>query len=113
MKVRIHFHDPSEFFDISKFKKSKASNAICANVYDLDKVLHGRLIHFVRDTDFGCEMRSRYWLYKSHENEAMYVMQHCIDEMGNLAMFLPELYAAEGERSLNSFKKHTAKEVNI
>jgi hypothetical protein len=95
MKYRIHFHEPTDFFDISKFDNDNTISAICANVYDLDKVLLRRIIHFVRDTDFGCEMRSRFWLFKSYENEAMYVMQHCIEEMGNLADFLSELYRRE------------------
>ncbi|MFC1863618.1 DAPG hydrolase family protein [Thermodesulfobacteriota bacterium] len=97
MKYRILFHEPTDFFNISKFDNKNTITAICANVYDLDKVSLGRIIHFMRDTDFGCEMRSRFWLYKSHENEAMYVMQHCIEKMGNLADFLPELYRREIE----------------
>ena len=95
IKYRIHFHEPNDFFNISKFDNNNTITAICANVYDLDKVLLRRIIHFVRGTDFGCEMRSRFWLFKSHENEAIYVMKHCIEEMGNLVDFLPELYRRE------------------
>jgi hypothetical protein len=95
VKYRIHFHDPTDFFNISKSEYKNIDTAICANVYDLDKVLLGRIIHLVRDTDFGCEMRSRYWLNKCHETEALWTMQHCIEEMGNLADFLTELYRHE------------------
>ena len=66
--------------------------AICANAYDLEKVPHGRIVHFVRDTDFGCEMRSRFWLFHATEIEAMRLMRHCVEEMGHLADFLPGLY---------------------
>ena len=55
----------------------------------------GHLIHFVRDTDFGCEMRSRFWLFEGEEGMARDLMQHCIEEMGNLADLLPDLYAKE------------------
>jgi hypothetical protein len=91
-KIRIHFHDPSEFLDTSKFEGANVGAAICANAYDLEKVPYGRIIHFVRDTDFGCEMRSRFWLFHATGMEAMRLIQHCMEEMGHLADFLPDLY---------------------
>jgi len=112
MKIRIHFHDPSEFFDISKFENRNANTAICAYVYDLDKVLLGRLNHYIRDTDFGCEMRSRYWLIKSHETEAMWVMQHCLEEMGNLSLFLQNLYEMEKIKSMKEVIQKNKTSVN-
>ena len=53
------------------------------------------MIHLVRDTDFGCEMRSRFWLFQASEMEAMGLMQHFISETGLLADFLPGLYEKE------------------
>jgi len=94
-KIRIHFHDPSEFLDISRFEEAGVGTVICANAYDLEKVPQGRIIHFVRDTDFGCEMRSRYWLFHATDIEAMRLMRHCVEEMGHLADFLPGLYQRE------------------
>ena len=71
----------------------------------------GHLIHLVRDTDYGCEMRSRFWLGDVDPVEvigtpeqriAMFpdrlgagLLKHCQEEMGYLAEFLPSLYAAE------------------
>jgi len=95
LKARIQFRDPAEFFDTSRFKEAKVGAVICANAYDLEEVPHGRIIHFVRDTDFGCEMRSRFWLFQAPDVAGMGLMVHCIEEMGNLADFLPELYARE------------------
>jgi hypothetical protein len=95
IKLRVHFHDPSEFLDVTRFKTSHTGAAICANVYDFDKVPLGRTIHFVRDTDFCCEMRSRFWLFKGSEAEGRDLMQHCIEEMGLLADLLPSLYERE------------------
>lgn len=94
-KLSVYFHEPSEFLDSSKFAEAKGVTAICANAYDPEKVPLGRFIHLVRDTDYGCEMRSRFWLFKATESGCMELMQHCMEEMGNLADFLPDLYAKE------------------
>src|SRR5262249_56214803 len=60
--LRIGFHDPAELFDAAKYKASGAV-AICARIGDLDHpVDFARMTHFVRNTDYGCEMRSRFWL---------------------------------------------------
>jgi DAPG hydrolase PhiG domain len=72
------------------------------------------MTHFVRDTDYGCEMRSRFWLgliesrdagvtlsedqiralRESNVNEelARRLHQHATEEMGYLAELLPTLY---------------------
>ena len=72
------------------------------------------MTHFVRDTDYGCEMRSRFWLgeirsrepgrtlteqeqdalRKANLNEdlARRLHQHATEEMGYLAEILPALY---------------------
>jgi hypothetical protein len=113
-KLRIDFHDPTETFDSASYKASGA-HAICARIGLLDVPLHtGRMTHFVRDTDYGCEMRSRFWLgliahrdpsiklpqdeiramraEKLTEDFARRLHQHCIEEMGYLAEILPVLY---------------------
>lgn len=92
LKARIQFYDPSEIFDVSKFEESNVGTAICANVY-MNEIPNVSIIHFVRDTDFGCEMKSRLWLF--HPGAGNGVMRHCMEEMGNLADFLPDLYAGE------------------
>lgn len=95
-KLRITFREPSNFFDTSKFPEAKVGAAVCGNIGLLEAdVQLGHLIHFVRDTDFGCEMRSRFWLFKAKEGMARDLMQHCIEEMGNLGDLLPNLYAKE------------------
>lgn len=99
IKLRIHFHEPSEFLDRSRFDEAGVGTVICANAYDLEKVPLGRIIHFIRDTNYGCEMRSRFWLFRASETVCMDLMQHYIEEMGNLADFLPDFYARENEIS--------------
>jgi len=95
IRFRVHFHDPLEFLDLSRFETSYAGAVICANIYDFEKVPLGRTIHFIRDTDFGCELRSRFWLFQGSEIEGRHLMQHCIEQMGDLADFLPDFYARE------------------
>lgn len=99
-QVRIHYHAPSEFFDQSSLKESDWKTAICGNVYDLDRIPIGRFIHLIRDRDFGCEVRSRFWLFfQGSDMEAANLMEHCVEEMGRLADFLPDLYLRKHEET--------------
>ncbi len=113
-KLRIDFHDPADTFDPAAYAASGAM-AVCARIGPLDAPLNfGRMTHCVRDTDFGCEMRSRFWLgviqprdggaaVPEAEARAMRAAQvtpeftrrlhqHCVEEMGYLAEILPVLY---------------------
>jgi hypothetical protein len=111
-KLKIHFREPAEYLDTSHFEKAGVSAAICARVGLLDApVWAGHLIHLCRDTDYGCEMRSRFWLgdfdpkEMAPDSESRInlfpdrvgdgLQQHCHEEMTYLAGFLPALYAKE------------------
>ena len=91
----IQFYDTSEIFDTSRFKAANVGDVIYADVLDPHDVSHGRIIHFVRDTDFGCEMRSRFWPFNVPDVAGLGIMMHCYQEMGNLADFLPDLCTRE------------------
>ncbi len=61
-KLKINFRDPLEFFDDKNFGDFKGA-AICARIGDLEHPVNfGKMVHFVRNTDAGCEMRSRFFL---------------------------------------------------
>jgi hypothetical protein len=113
-KLRINFQPPESFFDAERYRAAKVL-AICAKIGDLEHPVNfGRMCHFVRDTDYGCEMRSRFWLGLiesrdpgvtfSHaqvaairqdnvtEDLARRLHQHAVEEMGYLAEILPVLY---------------------
>jgi hypothetical protein len=113
-KLRINFRDPAEFFDIRRYREAKVIG-VCARIGDLEHPVNfGRMVHFVRDTDYGCEMRSRFWLgiiesrdpsvafsdeqvramRQSNVNEelARRLHQHATEEMGYLAEILATLY---------------------
>ena len=96
VKLKITFHEPSEYFDTSRFHEARVTAAVCGRVglLEEDKQL-GYLIHFVRDTDYGCEMRSRFWLFEATDEFGGALMTHCLEEMGYLADLLPDLYAKE------------------
>jgi hypothetical protein len=111
-KLRIHFRPPSEYLDVARFADAGVSTAVCARVGLLEApVWTGHVIHLIRDTDWGCEMRSRFWLGHfdppgmAPTPEACAALipdaigaglhKHCNEEMGYLADFLPRLYAKE------------------
>ena len=95
MNGKAYFRDPSEFFDTSRFEEAKVGAAICADALTDQDDHMGNIIHFARDTDFGCEMRSRFWLFDAPDASGVTVMKHCYEEMGYLADLLPDLYAKE------------------
>ena len=111
-KLKIHFRDPGEYLDASRLAEAGITAAVCARVGLLDApVWAGHLIHLCRDTDYGCEMRSRFWLgdldpaelaadrearialFPDRAGEGL--LRHCHEEMSYLAGFLPELHARE------------------
>jgi hypothetical protein len=109
-KLKIHFRDPSEYLDVSRFAEAGVTAAICAKVGPLEAPFFaGHLIHLCRDTDYGCEMRSRFWLgdidapgvdMDAAARTEMFpdsvgagLLKHCHEEMSYLAGFLPALHA--------------------
>jgi hypothetical protein len=95
IKFRVRFDDPGKFFDTSKFKKANVSAVICAEGLFVDGTPHGRVINLVRDTEYGAEIRSRFWTYNGNEEVGKGHMQHSLSEMGYLADILPRIYARE------------------
>ncbi len=111
--------DPSHYLDVSRFEEARIGTAICAKCGYTGKGLNfGLLIHLIRETEAGCEMRSRFWLgdievtwlpdkgilnrIASTKLVAKHavpldlgrdMLVHCAMEMNHLASFLPELYS--------------------
>ena len=113
-RLRVSFREPTEVFDKQKYEASGAL-AVCARPGLLDAPINtGHMCHFVRNTDYGCEMRSRFWLGDIAHRDASVTIpeavireqrkthvtpdfcrrlhQHCVEEMGYLAEILPTLY---------------------
>lgn len=95
---------------------SGAMTAICARTAPVGAPIEaGRLIHQLRATESGYEMRSRFWLggenmrgvgpagalatpiarraLRATEADARALFVHCAEEMAHLASFLPALHA--------------------
>ncbi len=113
-RLRINFRDPTEFFDAARYAAFDGA-AICAQIGLLEAPVNlGRMTHFVRNTPWGCEMRSRFFLGHveardpapaftpdaaralRHQNVttdlATRLHRHAIEEMGYLADLLPVLH---------------------
>jgi hypothetical protein len=119
LELAIAFRDPAEYFDTSRFASARIGTAICARTGFATRPFDGgHLIHLIRETGEGCEMRSRFWLgdiqarFLTPENPLnRYLLRnrmiaraaippvgrdlvvHCAKEMAHLASFLPALYA--------------------
>lgn len=115
MSLAIQFVPPVRFgFDEKELSDHEYSTAICGRVGLSEAPIDsGYLIHYVRRTDEGSEMRSRFWLggkYVSSRNgkeipskmhpgndasmiwQAYSLLVHCSKEMNHLATFLPDIY---------------------
>jgi hypothetical protein len=127
-KLRIQFVDPEEF--LGPLESRKDLLVICARAGFLEEPLNvSSMCHIVRDTEWGAEMRSVFWLGHIGRREgnrtvfsiegllgntalarhlaldaqfAVDLMTHAIEEMGYLADFLPQLYAAENSEDRNA-----------
>jgi transposase-like protein len=85
--------DPLKYFNITKLNASNARVVVFGNTFTPNGDLFGRVVHVARDTIYGCEMRSHFWLYNSTEEMARIRMEHCIEDMGSLADFLRTIIA--------------------
>ena len=113
-KLRINFRDPAEFFDPQRYAQHDGA-AICAHIGLLDAPVNlGKMVHFIRNTQWGCEIRSRFFLghiasrgpapampeveaaalrrANVTPDLARRLHQHATEEMGYLADLLPVLY---------------------
>jgi hypothetical protein len=118
-KAAIQFFSPTELgFLAADIADKKKVVYVCARLgyahFPLD---FGYLVHQIRQTDNGAEMRSRFWLGGEHiqlrmkgfipnflskiirklrqipRQQAIDLMTHCTEEMNHLAAFLPKIYA--------------------
>lgn len=116
--AKIRFSSPEHFFSAEKVQAARAnggmSAAICGCIGFGEEIaldacgnpLDGRMIHLVRDTPWGCVLRSRFILGEAPggqplpEEIALGLLQHCQEEFTTLSLILPALYAAERAAAL-------------
>ena len=119
LRLAIQFKPPSHFgLTEPALAEAGIQTAVCAEVGPARGPLNiGKLVHLIRETPDGCEMRSRFWLGKvflrkrssSHllnrllspswatrlvmgRKHGHDMVVHCAMEMAHLASFLPSLY---------------------
>lgn len=120
-KLRIQFVEPEEI--LGDVPIAEEIVVVCARPGPLDGSLYvGKMCHIIRNTPWGAEMRSRFWLGHVSArvgNEARFsliglvantalaryllidrqgavdLMTHAVEEMGYLGDLLPDLFAKE------------------
>jgi DAPG hydrolase PhiG domain len=129
--LNVFFQPPERYFDTTRFANSGIATAVCARGGQrLENVWTAHLIHLIRKTEQGVEMRSRFWLgdvdaspkgalgklltplmntaTMRKRNIADHIgrdlMLHCAEEMHHLAGILPELYRRFGPQPSPSSK---------
>jgi transposase-like protein len=85
LNYKVVSEDPSQIFEIPALIKAGITMVFYAKSYLPDGKPEGRIIHLARDTNYGCEMRSRFWLYNAPEESAQIRLEHYISEHGYLA----------------------------
>lgn len=125
-KLYIQFRDSTEFFNSDLYANARKSHAISGAVCGRvgmgwepptlpdGKLLGGRLFHITRDTDWGCVLRSHFYLGQDLPNSGLNadevasivkdemgqaLLKHCYDEFTMLSRFLPSLFAAENRKT--------------
>lgn len=115
MSLALHFVPPHTMgFDDKALADPEVATAVCGRV-GLSEVPidSGYLVHYVRRTPKGSEMRSRFWLggnymvsrdgdvvtpttAERHDATTLWqaysLLVHCAKEMNHLARFLPDIY---------------------
>ena len=121
-KLSIQFRDAREFFDEDAYAQARRdgqiSAAVCGRVGFSHEpprradgaVLGGRLLHIARDTEWGCALRSHFYMgqdlpemgLSAAEIQDIFpdafgqaLLKHCYDEFTFLSRFLPSLFIAE------------------
>jgi hypothetical protein len=111
-KTKGQARDAADYFDTSSFAEHGVSAAICARGGPADTDgWGGHLVHLCRDTDYGCEVRTRLFigdfdpapnavmrsimLRFISDERARWLMRHQSEEYVYLSQFLPALYKRE------------------
>jgi hypothetical protein len=121
-QLLIQFRDPAEFFDAALLQAARAAKRVSAIVCarggqsweaprdPQGRIMGARLFHVLRDTDWGCVLRSHFFLghdlpargLAAQQVQAMVpdamapgLLAHCYNEFTFLSRFLPSLFIAE------------------
>lgn len=121
----IQFVDPTDLFSSQAYTDARRSGALSGAVVGRTGTSHtpprtpggdilgGRLLHLARDTDWGCVLRSHFYLDVDQPDPddpnappaipdalAPNLLQHCYEEFTFLSRFLPGLFAGENREGV-------------
>lgn len=125
-RLLIQFRAATEFFDASALRDARSmghvSGAVCgrgghgwdARMDPEGRIVGTRLVHLLRDTEWGCVLRSHFYLGQDLPATGMppaaiaglipdetgpALLQHCYNEFTFLSRFLPSLFVAENRQT--------------
>jgi len=105
LNLRLVLYEASEYFDMEKIEKSGVSAVICGRTLLPDDRISGHVIHVLRDTEYGCIIRSRYWFNDCHLEQGPGRLNAYIADMGylaeNLRKFIQEIKRIQNKPDIN------------
>jgi len=96
--MKITFFDPAEILGVTTYPDPKLKSVVCASVFLPNGMRACSLIQGVREAYYGAEMRMRFYFENADGPRCVDSLYHNLDEMDNLATFLPDLYNREQAR---------------
>lgn len=93
--MKITFFDPVEMLGVTEYPDPDLESVVVGSVFLPDGTLVSSFIQGVRKGYYGAEMRMRFYMKGANANACINSLRHNLDEMGNLATFLPGLYNRE------------------
>jgi transposase-like protein len=99
-KTEFERVDPSVYFDVEKLKIFKAGKIACFKMMS-DNRVRGHNIHVIINTEYGCELKSYFWLKECTEEKAKNLLRHYKSDAGNMAEYLP-VFIKEIKKGNNS-----------
>jgi len=88
LDTRLRPVDVSRYFDEKKLKESDVTVIACNDLVLSNDKIKGHVIQIARNTDYGCELKSCFWLNNVSEETVRLRMEHYLSDIGNLADFL-------------------------
>jgi hypothetical protein len=93
--MKISFFDPTEVLGVTEYPDPDLKSVTVGSVFLPKGARVCSLIQGVRKTYYGAEMRMRFYMRGLDASDCSDSLRHDLDEMDNLATFLPGLYNRE------------------
>jgi transposase-like protein len=101
-KFNLTYNDPTKYFDPSRFDGAHIKTIFCGEGFTVDGIPNFRVVRIVRDTDYGCEVKTRFWNNDCTEEMAQARLEYSINSMAMLADSLKTLIRVPEKVERNS-----------